>query len=90
MRRDLPAELVPEPVMTLTRFKEYVQICLHHPLLIAEPSCDLWKTVKPGDTVSVHFKDWNKSYTIKIVEDYDWDEFEDLRVEWDEPVPVAN
>lgn len=85
-----PMELIPAPKMTKRQVIAHLGKIQNHPMIHNFRSEINFECIHPGDVIKWYFTDWHESFKTMIVEDdINWEEFEDLRVEWEKDATVA-
>lgn len=82
---DFPPDMIPAPEMTIPQAKAFIQKCIEHPDIIYTGGHITWVV---GEIITWCIEKEPKYKTL-LIEDFNWEEFEDLRVEWEKDVTIA-
>lgn len=83
----MPPQYIPKPEMTKAQVFAHVELCKTH-FDQFDINVNI-NSIQVGDSLTWSFLLYNESYNTIVVEDFNWEEFEDLRVEWEKDVTIA-
>lgn len=85
-KNEYPPDMIPAPEMTIPQAKAFIQRCIDHPTINWKGGNINWVV---GEVITWCIWGEPKWETL-LIEDFNWDEFEDLRVEWEKEATIAS